>query len=206
VSPQARFICAEPLIHVDAGSHLDPAHLAGARAHRASQFEALDMLQGRIQPELGGGPDCLDVIGVNFYPDNQWYHGGSTIPLGHHAYRPFHEMLLEVWDRYRRPILVAETGAEGSGRASWLHYVCGEVRAAMAAGVQVEGICLYPIVDYHGWDNDRLCATGLLAAPNTAGQRRVHNRLAEELRAQKLRFDAVAATSRQAAHPYEAAA
>ena len=206
VSPQARFICAEPLIHVDPGSHGDRAHVAGAAAHRASQYEAMDMLSGRIEPELGGGPDCLDVVGVNFYPDNQWYHGGGTIPLGHHAYRPFHEMLLEVWGRYRRPILIAETGAEGSGRASWLHYVSGEVRAAMAAGVPLEGICLYPILDYHGWDNDRVCATGLLSAPNGIGRRRTHQPLAEELRAQTLQFEAVLADLPGAARSFEAAA
>ncbi|MDB5557104.1 beta-glucosidase [Enterovirga sp.] len=192
-APGARFICAEPLIHVDPGTHDDPGHRAGARRHRESQFEALDVLVGRSEPELGGGPDCLDVVGLNFYPDNQWYHGGGTIPMGHHAFRPLHEMLLEVWQRYRRPILLAETGAEGSGRASWLHYVSGEARAAMAAGVPVEGICLYPILDYHGWDNDRLCATGLLSAADDRGQRRVHEPLAEELKVQAARFQALSA-------------
>ncbi len=190
-APAARFICAEPLIHVDPGSHDDPAHVAGATGHRESQFEALDLLTGRQEPELGGSEDCLDILGVNFYSDNQWYHGGSTIPLGHHAYRPLHEMLQEVSQRYRRPVLLAETGAEGSGRASWLHYVCGEVRAAMAAGVRVEGICLYPILDYHGWENDRVCTTGLLSAADASGVRRVHEPLAEELRAQIIRFASV---------------
>jgi hypothetical protein len=206
VAPESRLICAEPLIHVDAGSHDDPAHVAGANAHRQSQFEALDMLAGRIEPELGGGPECLDIVGVNFYPDNQWYHGGSTIPLGHHAYRPLRAMLLEVWERYRRPLLIAETGAEGSARASWLHYVCGEVRAAMAAGATIEGICLYPVLDYHGWDNERVCETGLLSGADPSGTRRVHDLLAEELRAQMLRFRAAAPAPARADSPHSVAA
>ena len=100
-----------------------------------------------------------------------------------------------MWRRFERPILIAETGAEGSGRASWLHYVCCEVRAAMGEGVTVEGLCLYPILDYHGWANDRLCATGLLSSPDEAGVRRVHQPLADELQAQARRFAADLASS-----------
>ena len=116
--PQARFLHAEPLIHVAAGRAED-ADAAGA--YHLAQYEALDMVSGDLCPDLDGGPDCLDVVGVNFYPDNQWVHGGRTIPLGHHAYRPLRSLLAEVHARYRRPLLVAETGAEGSARAAWLH-------------------------------------------------------------------------------------
>ncbi len=205
-APRARLISAEPLIHVDPGLHDDPAHRRGAEAHRQSQFEALEMMSGQREPELGGGPDCLDIVGVNFYPDNQWYHGGGTIPLGHHAYRPLREILAEWWQRFHRPLLIAETGAEGSARASWLHYVCGEVRAAMAAGVPVEAICLYPILDYHGWDNDRLCATGLLSSADPSGRRQIHLPLAEELKAQAMRFTSSEAAYRQPLPSLEVAA
>ena len=86
----------------------------------------------------------LDIVGVNFYSDNQWFHGGPTIPFGHHDYRPLADLLSEVYERYQRPLLISETGAEGSARAAWLHYVCGEVRAAMAAGVPVLGCASTP--------------------------------------------------------------
>lgn len=186
VEPTARFLHAEPAIHVVG----DPESEAAAAAYREVQYEALDMIGGRLAPELGGGPDLLDVVGVNFYPDNQWVHGGSTIPLGHHAYRPFREMLAEVHARYRRPLLVAETGAEGTAKAAWLHYVCGEVRAARAAGVPVLGICLYPILDYPGWDNDRPCTVGLFHTHDPTGRRDLDRPLAEELGAQQARFAA----------------
>ena len=32
------------------------------------------MLCGRLWPELGGGERYLDIIGVNFYPHNQWFY------------------------------------------------------------------------------------------------------------------------------------
>ena len=40
---------------------------------------------------------------------------------------------------------------------------------AQARGVQVEGICLYPVLDYPGWENGRTCEVGLLGiAPESA--------------------------------------
>lgn len=192
VDPAARFLYAEPGIHVVTGSP-DPKHKRDAEQYRLAQFEALDMITGRAAPELGGRPDALDLIGVNYYPDNQWYLGGSTIPLGHHAYLPFREVLAELFERYRRPVLISETGAEGSGRPAWLHYVCDEVRAAMSRGVPVAGICLYPITDYRGWDNDRLCTVGLLSTPDERGRRVLDADLAAELHRQSSLFDAVEA-------------
>ena len=184
VDPRARFITAEPLIHVEAGLG-DEEHVRRAHAYRQIQFEALDILSGAKEPEIGGAPEYLDIVGFNYYPDNQWYHGGTTIPMGHHAYRSLHEMLAEAHGRYRRPLLIAETGAEGSGRPAWLHYVCSEVHAALDAGVPIEGICLYPIADYPGWDNERICRVGLLSVPDAKGQRTVCPRLARELRHQQ---------------------
>lgn len=182
--PEARFIHAEPAIHVVAGTAA-PEVVAAAERHRLSQFEALDMVCGREAPELGGRPDMIDIVGVNYYPDNQWYAGGVTIPLGHHAYRPLRAILAEVHARYGRPLLISETGAEGTAKPSWLHYVCGEVRAARRAGVALEGICLYPIVDYPGWEDDRPCDVGLFSAADPRGRRRVDPDLRDELERQR---------------------
>ncbi len=187
VDPRARFITAEPLIHVEAGLG-DEEHVRRALAYRQVQFEALDILFGAREPEIGGAPEYLDIVGLNYYPDNQWYHGGTTIPMGHHAYRPLNQMLAEAHLRYCRPLFIAETGAEGCGRPAWLHYVCSEVHAALDAGVPIEGICLYPIADYPGWDNERICRVGLLSAPDASGQRTVCPRLARELKHQQALF------------------
>jgi hypothetical protein len=76
----------------------------------------------------------------------------------------------------------------------------------MAEGVPVEGICLYPVLDYHGWDNDRVCATGLLSGADTSGRRQTHLPLAEELKAQAIRFTSAETAFRQLSPSLEVAA
>lgn len=190
VCPGRRFFWAEPLVHVAPRSRASNERREAARLQR-SQYEAYDMLLGELAPELGGHDGMIDAIGVNFYPHNQWYNDGPTIPMGHHEYRPLRDMLVEVWKRYRKPLFISETGAEGSAKASWLHYVCGEVRAAMRTGVEIQAICLYPITDYPGWDNGRRCTTGLLGEADAGGNRPVCEDYLSELRHQMAAFEAL---------------
>lgn len=192
VDPEARIVHCDPIINVAPASPR-PKDQAAAKAYHGAQFEAWDMLAGRTAPELGGKLEYLDVIGANFYSDNQWFLGGPTIPFGHPLYRPLRELLADVYRRYERPLFIAETGAEGSARAAWLFYVAAEVRAAMAADVPIEGMCLYPILDYPGWDNERPCDVGLFGAADGKGERQLHAALAEELRRQQGIFAAMLA-------------
>ncbi|WP_236024865.1 beta-galactosidase [Arenibaculum pallidiluteum] len=184
VDPRARIVQVDPVINVRARPDR-PRDARDAENYRLAQYEAWDMVSGRVWPGLGGRPEYLDIIGLNFYSDNQWFHGGGTIPLGDPHYRRFREMLAEVHRRYERPILIAETGAEGDARAPWLRYVAGEVGAARAIGIPVEGICLYPVLDYPGWTDDRHCPVGLYGNLDETGQRPVHAPLAEELARQR---------------------
>ncbi len=185
--PECRFVWAEPLIHV-APRDRDRAEIERAEGFRSGQFEVYDMLLGKTSPELGGSPDTVDVIGLNFYPHNEWYFEGPTIPMGHHEYRAMAEMLVEVHQRYQKPIFISETGCEGSGRAAWLHYVCDEVREAIARGVPLGGICLYPITAYPGWDNHRHAEVGLFSTILANGERRLFEPLAREVTRQKHLF------------------
>jgi hypothetical protein len=198
--PAARFVFAEPLIHVDGGSG-SAGHRRNAENYRLSQFETLDMITGRLQPELGGSQDLLDVVGVNFYPDNQWYLGGSTIPLGHHAYRPLRTMLAEVYQRYGKPIILSETGAEGGARPAWLHYVVQEVLAAMEAGIPIRGICLYPILDCIGWEGNRVCPVGLFSEVDDQGVRAIDRAYQQELFLRQACVRAIAPASDLARRP-----
>jgi beta-glucosidase/6-phospho-beta-glucosidase/beta-galactosidase len=187
VDPGCRFVWAEPLIHIAPRDHTK-AELKRAEQMRQGQFEAYDMLLGRTNPELGGRPDMVDMVGLNFYPHNQWYFEGPTIPMGHHEYRPLADMLVEVGERFGKPIFIAETGAEGSGRPAWLHYVCDEVRAAMAKGCDFHGICLYPVTAYPGWDNARHAEVGLFSTPVASGERKLFTPLVEEMQRQQALF------------------
>src|SRR5207237_1247207 len=111
VLPSAHFVHVDPIIHVIA-SQKRPEEAPEAEAYRVSQFQAWDMLAGRLWPELGGHERYLDIVAVNFYPHNQWFYnlkGFRRIrrftPLNrkHTLYRPFREMLQEVYQRYQRP-------------------------------------------------------------------------------------------------------
>ncbi|HEY0180335.1 MAG TPA: beta-glucosidase, partial [Dokdonella sp.] len=103
--PHARFVAAEPIIHVAART---PDAALAAERKRLSQFETWDMLCGRRAPELGGTPRHLDVLGLNFYSHNQWYVDGGTIAPDEPVYRPLHRLLVEIHERYARPMLIAE--------------------------------------------------------------------------------------------------
>ncbi|UFN48736.1 glycosyltransferase [Roseomonas sp. OT10] len=202
VDPAARFVHADPVIHV-LHDPSRPQEVPQAEGHRQAQFQGWDMIAGLAWPQIGGRPDLLDVVGVNYYFNNQWIHGGPPIDIGHPGYRPFRDLLAEVHARYGRPVFVAETGIEAERRPAWLAYVAGEVRAARARGVPVEGICLYPILDHPGWDDGRYCPNGLLRLGPTAADRTPDPALAAELRRQQ---QAMASPSRPGAHPDPAGA
>ncbi|HYP08997.1 MAG TPA: hypothetical protein VER03_22410, partial [Bryobacteraceae bacterium] len=57
----------------------------------------------------------------------------------------------------------------------------------------VEGICLYPIVNHPGWDDDRHCHNGLWDYCNESGHREIYKPLADELRTQTARIEAAIA-------------
>ncbi|HZU51769.1 MAG TPA: hypothetical protein VE968_07830 [Sphingomicrobium sp.] len=206
VDRQVRLFWAEPLINIRPASGSDEDR-SRAEQLRQGQFEAYDMLLGRSAPELGGGAWAADALGFNFYSDNQWIDGGSTIPLGHHEYRRLADMLAEVHQRFGKPIFISETGSEGSARSAWFHYVCDEVREAQARGVKVEGICIYPVTSFPGWDDSRHAEVGLFSTPHSDGRRAVYKPLADELARQRSLFGGARdpAPTKQT-HSYEAAA
>ena len=76
-----------------------------------------------------------------------------------------------------------------SRSSGWLRYVGEEAQAALRSGVRLEGLCLYPIVNFPWWDDDRHLHNGLWDyPPDEAGERTVYQPLAEELRRQQSWF------------------
>jgi beta-glucosidase/6-phospho-beta-glucosidase/beta-galactosidase len=190
VTPHTRFLHVDPIINVIAHPR-HPEEAAAAEAYRLSQYQAFDMLTGRAFPELGGDEKYLDIVGINYYPHNQWFYNlRGTKRVRNYApinrrnplYRPFRQMLAEVHERYDRPIFIAETGAENRIRASWFRYVCEESLSAMDQGVPLHGICLYPILNHPGWVDDRHCHNGLWDYPDPNGNREIYKPLAAEIR------------------------
>ena len=185
IDPRTRIAQIEPMINVLA---LDPGDQKLAKAaddYRLSQFQAWDMISGRIRPDLGGAEKYLDIIGGNYYVHNQWILGATFIDPDHPRYRPFRDMIVELHERYRRPFFIAETGIEDDRRPSWFRYVCGEALAAAQKDVQLEGICLYPIVNHPGWLDGRHCHNGLWDYADDEGHREIYQPLADELKRQQ---------------------
>lgn len=107
------------------------------------QFAATDRL-------VGAG--LVDVVGINYYP-----HTARTSLL---------KVLLKTWRRYGKPILVSETSWHdghpkhhsrhpGFNKGRWLAHVHDQIAAAEAMGVQIAGVCWYPIVDCPPWQRPR---------------------------------------------------
>ena len=187
VLPEARFLQPEPAVAIVPDAHL-PQTWRRVACDNLLQYQAWDMLSGRVWPSLGGDDKYLDIIGVNFYPDNQFTLDGRTVRRPDHDYRPFSTMLGDVWKRYGRPMMVSETGSEGDQRAPWLRYVADECALAMRAGCELHGLTLYPILNHPGWVDDRHCHNGLWDYADDEGERAAFEPLAEEVQAQEPRL------------------
>jgi len=179
--PKALLVSPEPVIHI-VGDPTKPDDVRQAEEYRTAMFQSWDMIAGRLEPELGGDESLLEIIGVNFYDRNQWWNFGKTIRRGEPEYRPFREIVEEVYLRYRRPIFIAETGTENAERPGWFSYMWDESQAAIAAGVPVEGLCLYPIVNHPGWVDNRHCENGLWDYASPQGEREIYRPLELEVR------------------------
>lgn len=155
VDSRARILHCDPIIHL-VSEEDTPEAKQMAQSMSNAQFQAWDMLSGRLAPELGGAPRYLDLIGANYYHDNQW-----EIPsmnrlhwhLGDRRRKPLHQMLAELHERYQRPVLLSETSHIGSGRGVWIAEITAHIAQAQLGGAELCGVCLYPIIDRPAWND-----------------------------------------------------
>jgi glycosyltransferase involved in cell wall biosynthesis/beta-glucosidase/6-phospho-beta-glucosidase/beta-galactosidase len=174
IDPRARFMHVEPLIHVVAPPDRPDLEARAAQIVQW-QWQAWDMLAGRLEPALGGGPHGLDLLGISHYHASQW-ETGTEARLAWHLRdprrEPLSQLLAAAHRRYERPVLVAETGHFGAGRADWLDDMAAEVARARRRGVPVVGFCLYPAVDRPDWERPHEWHhAGLWDAPPQGGGR-----------------------------------
>ncbi len=187
IDSTARFLQPEPVVHINAQAGR-PEMEAAAEAQRLAQFDVWDMLSGKSMPELGGRPDYLDIIGISYHPDNQWFYQGGIIPVDDVHYRPFASVLKEIHQRYHRPLLIAETGAHSDLRVTWMRYIFEQCIQSMKDGVAIEGICIYPVADYRSWSGEKHLPFGLLGMQDANGNRSLFEPLALEIRSQQIRL------------------
>ena len=183
VLPRARFLHCEPIIRIS-GEYGRPESVSEAAMHNEGQFEAWDVISGRRAPELGGSEDCLDILGCNYYWNNQWVHMREHTPPGHPQHTTLHQLLGNIHARYGRSLIISETGAEADAAPAWLAMISAEARQALQAGVDLQGVCLYPVMDYPGWDDGRHCPCGLIEIDEAWQQRHLREDLTEELHLQ----------------------
>jgi hypothetical protein len=174
VDPRCRLVHVDPVINIV--SHCDEP----SSAEEEGSYEAWDMLRGTLHPELGGRPEFLDIVGVNFYPHNQRLADGTMIPPHDPQFVPVHRLIEGVARRYGRPLLIAETGTEGHECADWLRYMAAEIQRA-ASRMTVVGLCLYPVLDYPGWADGRHCTCGLIGSDAEWSERWLHPYMREAL-------------------------
>ncbi len=159
--PGCRVLMVEPLVQVH-GREEDDWNTVNAE--NENQFQAMDIIAGRMCPELEGNESLLDLLGFNYYHNNQWRHNSGPLPwpdLGNER-KALCDLLCEAYQRYQRPIILTETGHFGEGRALWLHEISGACETAMQLGVDLLGICIYPVTDRPDWDQlDSYCRCGL---------------------------------------------
>lgn len=158
VDPDARILTVEPLVRLHAPPGRDDLRSEADHFNEHVVTEAFDLLAGRVEPELGGSRAHLGIVGLNYYSGNQW-----TLPLPEAPQRslewddpawvPLSELLLDVQDRYGGPLVLAETGSSGDSRAAWIDFVTHEAQVALERGVDLQGICLYPIVTSPDWED-----------------------------------------------------
>ena len=151
--PAARIVNVDPICRVVPAT-LDPGAVEHARRFNdEAVFQFWDMLSGRLHPELGGSPDHLDIVGVNYYWTNQWELGREGTPLadGDPRREPLANIVRAVWKRYETEIVITETSALDDARGPWIHELSLIAEELLDDGVPLGGICLYPILGMPEW-------------------------------------------------------
>jgi len=150
--PACRIILVEPLVEIHTNDTIDAEHLVEINHH---QYQAMDIIAGRMCPELGGKEEYLDILGFNYYWNCQWGAFGGPLewPDPERRRTPLREMLSMAYFRYKKPFFLSETGHIGCGRVEWLEEVAAECRAVQEFGIPFWGICIYPVTDRPDWDN-----------------------------------------------------
>ncbi len=207
--PGIRLLTTEPLVSIVPPLGAPARERRAARDAHVNQFQATDILSGRLCPELGGHAELLDIVGFNYYYDNQWQlnphqHLGWNDPVPDPRWRPLRQLLRDAHKRYGRPFAITETSHPAEDRPLWLRMIGEECAAVLAAGLPLWGVCLYPIVDRPDWDHlDQWHQSGLwdadLSRPGPA--RVLHQPSADALRGAQAEVAAAHDTSAAGPEP-----
>jgi len=158
IDPRIRIMTTEPLINVVPQLNANEEQMNKARWEHELQYQSVDMLCGKICPELGGGPECLDMLGFNFYYDNQWVAGSHQIMGWNDArkdsrMKTLSDLMKEAHMRYDVPVVLTETSHPLQDRPIWIKMIAEETCKLIQDDVPLWGVCYYPIIDRPDWDH-----------------------------------------------------
>ncbi len=151
--PEAVIVNVDPICR--AVAPIDRPDLAAAVEHfnKVAVFESLDMISGKLLPELGGSLRHLGIVGVNYYWTNQWELGREDIPLIPDDPRAvtLGVLLQQVWERYGTDIVITESGHIDDERPGWARQLTADVMTTLRRGIPLRGVCLYPVLGMPSW-------------------------------------------------------
>jgi beta-glucosidase/6-phospho-beta-glucosidase/beta-galactosidase len=156
--PSIKILTTEPLINAVPELNASPERVEQALLWHNFQYQTVDILSGFMSPELGGKPEYVDIIGLNFYYLNQWEIDvwkpliWKDSPLDP-RWMPLRDLFMEVYDRYQKPIVLTETSHPKEDRPQWMNMIAEETAAVIEQGIPLYGICIYPIIDRPDWDD-----------------------------------------------------
>ncbi|RYY61694.1 MAG: amine oxidase [Chitinophagaceae bacterium] len=157
VDPRVRIMTTEPLVNIIAGPGATNEEVLAAERANNDQFQVLEILAGRMCPELRGRADYLDILGFNYYYPNQWIHStndrldwADPEPAGG---LQLSVLLTGAFDRYQRPLVLSETSYPGHDRPLWIEMLGREYAKLRSTDIPLWGICWYPVIDRPDWDH-----------------------------------------------------
>ncbi len=158
IDPTIRILTTEPLVNIIPPLRATKEKLQEAAMAHNNQYQAVDMLAGHLNPELGGSPELLDLLGFNYYYNNQWAIGFSeTLDWKNKTndlrWRSFSSLMTEAYERYKKPVVLAETSHFGVERPLWIKIIAKECKKLLEQNIPLYGICIYPIIDRPDWDH-----------------------------------------------------
>lgn len=157
IDPTIKIMTTEPLVNIISSNLSDPFSVLKANEKHQEQFQVLEILTGKLCPELRGKPEYLDMIGVNFYHNNQWtFPEHQFIPWKEKPPNPYWRSLSvlieDVFTKYGRPIVLSETSIPEDDRVDWIKMITKECLSILDSGLPFYGCCIYPIIDRPDWD------------------------------------------------------
>jgi beta-glucosidase/6-phospho-beta-glucosidase/beta-galactosidase len=157
VDNNVRILTTEPLVNIVAPLYATSEQIEEANKMNEEQFQVTEILCGNICKELRGKPEYLDILGYNYYYNNQWQMHSCEIldwkendPCS--QYVSLDRLLQQVYNRYQRPLVITETSHPKEDRPLWVEMITEVCLKTLENDLPLWGVCWYPVLNRPDWD------------------------------------------------------